>query len=43
VQERLARSALQPVGNTPGEFTAVIRADIERWGKLARELGLQPQ
>jgi tripartite-type tricarboxylate transporter receptor subunit TctC len=39
----LAQAALQPVGNTPSEFAAVIRADIERWGKLARELGLEPQ
>ena len=43
VKERLAQAALQPVGNTPAEFAAVIRADIERWGKLGRELGLEPQ
>jgi len=43
VRERLAQAALQPVGNTPREFEAVIRADIERWGKLAHELGIQPQ
>jgi tripartite-type tricarboxylate transporter receptor subunit TctC len=43
VRERLAQAALQPVGNTPREFEAVIRADIERWGKLARELGVEPQ
>ena len=43
VKERLAQAALQPVGNTPSEFAAVIRADIERWGKLGRELGLEPQ
>jgi tripartite-type tricarboxylate transporter receptor subunit TctC len=43
VRQRLAQAALQPVGNNPAEFAAVIRADIERWGKLARELGIQPQ
>jgi tripartite-type tricarboxylate transporter receptor subunit TctC len=43
VRERLAQAALQPVGNTPGEFAAVIRADIERWGRLAHELGIEPQ
>jgi tripartite-type tricarboxylate transporter receptor subunit TctC len=43
VRQRLAQAALQPVGSTPAEFAAVIRADIERWGKLARELGIQPQ
>jgi tripartite-type tricarboxylate transporter receptor subunit TctC len=43
VRERLAQAALQPVGSAPREFAAVIRADIERWGKLARELGIEPQ
>ena len=43
VRQRLAQAALQPVGSNPAEFAAVIRADIERWGKLARELGIQPQ
>jgi len=43
VRERFAQAALQPVGSTPREFEAVIRADIERWGKLAQELGIQPQ
>jgi tripartite-type tricarboxylate transporter receptor subunit TctC len=43
VRERLVQAALQPVGSAPREFAAVIRADIERWGKLAKELGIQPQ
>jgi tripartite-type tricarboxylate transporter receptor subunit TctC len=43
VRERLAQAALQPVGSAPREFAAVVRADIERWGRLARELGIEPQ
>jgi tripartite-type tricarboxylate transporter receptor subunit TctC len=43
VQERLLKSGLLTVGSSPKEFEAVIRADIERWSKLAAELGLQPQ
>ena len=43
VRERLAQAALQPVGNTPQQFDGVIRADIERWGRLARELRIEPQ
>lgn len=43
VKERLAAAALQPVGNTPQQFSGVIRAEIERWSKLALELGIQPQ
>jgi tripartite-type tricarboxylate transporter receptor subunit TctC len=43
VKERLLKSGLIAVGSSPKEFEAVIRADIERWSKLAAELGLQPQ
>ena len=43
VKERLAQAALQPVGSSPQEFEALIRADLGRWSKLAGELGLQPQ
>jgi tripartite-type tricarboxylate transporter receptor subunit TctC len=43
VKERLLAAALQPVGNTPQQFAVVIRSEIERWDKLARELGIQPQ
>jgi len=43
VRERLVQAALQPVGNTPREFEEVIRVEIERWTKLAHELGIQPQ
>ena len=43
VRERLTQAALQPVGSTPPQFAAFIRADVERWSKLAQELGIQPQ
>jgi tripartite-type tricarboxylate transporter receptor subunit TctC len=43
VVERLTRAGLQPVGNTPEEFTRVIRSEIEQFGKLAKELGVEPQ
>lgn len=28
---------------TPKEFAALIRADLERWTAIARELKLEPQ
>jgi tripartite-type tricarboxylate transporter receptor subunit TctC len=34
---------LLPVGNSPEEFTRVIRSEIEQWSKLAKELGVEPQ
>jgi tripartite-type tricarboxylate transporter receptor subunit TctC len=43
VKERLANGGMLPVGGTPQEFAAVIRADIERYAKLANEVGLKPQ
>ena len=43
VTERLVKAGLQPVGNTPEQFTKVIRDEIERFGKLAKELGVEPQ
>ena len=43
VVERLTKAGLQPVGNTPEEFTRVIRTEIEQFGKLAKELGIEPQ
>jgi tripartite-type tricarboxylate transporter receptor subunit TctC len=43
VSERLIKAGLQPVGNTPEEFTNVIRTEIEQFGKLAKELGIEPQ
>ena len=43
VKERLAQAALQAVGSAPKEFENLIRADLERWTAVARELKLEPQ
>ena len=43
VKERLAQAALQAVGSTPKEFESLIRADLERWTAIAKELKLEPQ
>jgi tripartite-type tricarboxylate transporter receptor subunit TctC len=43
VRERLAQAALLAVGSTPKEFEALIRADLERWTAIAKELKLEPQ
>lgn len=31
-----------PIGNTPAELAAVIAADTERWTKVIKEAGIQP-
>ncbi|HJS75932.1 MAG TPA: tripartite tricarboxylate transporter substrate binding protein [Burkholderiales bacterium] len=43
VRDRLLKAGLLPVGNSSEEFTRVIRAEIEQWSKLAKELGVEPQ
>jgi tripartite-type tricarboxylate transporter receptor subunit TctC len=43
VSDRLLKAGLLPVGNSPEEFTRVIRAEIEQWSRLAKELGVEPQ
>jgi tripartite-type tricarboxylate transporter receptor subunit TctC len=43
VKERLLQAALLPVGSTPSEFAALIRSDVDKWTKLAGELGIKPQ
>ena len=39
--DKLAAEAVQPQPMTPEAFGAFVRADIERWTKLARERGIQ--
>jgi len=39
--ERLAKDGIEPVGNTPEQFAAQIRADIERWARAAKLSGVK--
>ena len=41
VRERLQVAGVEPVGNTPDAFAAQMRADAEKYGKLAAELGIR--
>lgn len=38
-QERLARDGIEPVGNTPEEFAAQIRADLASWARIVKAAG----
>ena len=42
VQARFAQMALEPVGNSPAEFKAYIKAEYERWGAIAKASGFTP-
>jgi tripartite-type tricarboxylate transporter receptor subunit TctC len=39
----LAAEGATAVGNTPAEFDAVIRADVQKWAKIIKEAGIKAQ
>ena len=41
VRQRLASEGADPVGSTPEEFDAYIRADIEKWIKVVQKAGIE--
>lgn len=41
VKARLSAIGYVPVGNTPEEFAAIIKADIAKWEKVIREAGIK--
>lgn len=43
VRERFLNGGADPVGNTPEEFAAVIRADMAKWAGVVKAAGLSPK
>jgi tripartite-type tricarboxylate transporter receptor subunit TctC len=43
VRERFANAGVEPVGTTPGEFSAVITADIARMKQLIQSTGIRAE
>ncbi len=43
VNERLAGEGAEPVGDTPGQFAAFIRSEIDLWGKVIRTTGMKAE
>lgn len=41
VREHYAQNGLEPVGNTPEQFAAIVRGDYEKYGRLVRELKIR--
>jgi tripartite-type tricarboxylate transporter receptor subunit TctC len=41
VRERFASLGVQPVGNTPEQFAAVIREDLARWSRVIKAAGIK--
>ncbi|MDB5925400.1 MAG: hypothetical protein JWN13_4336 [Betaproteobacteria bacterium] len=43
IQEKLVAMGAEPVGNTPEEFTAFIRNDIQKWANVVRAANIPSQ
>lgn len=43
MQEKLATDGAEPVGTTPAEFAAHIKAELEKWTAVAKKAGIEPQ
>jgi tripartite-type tricarboxylate transporter receptor subunit TctC len=41
MKERFEQQSAFPVGNTPEQFTAVLKADTAKWGKVIRDSGIK--
>ena len=42
LREQLKNEGATAVGNTPKEFTAFVREDIDRWAPLVKSSGATP-
>jgi tripartite-type tricarboxylate transporter receptor subunit TctC len=43
VRAKLGGLGLEPVGDTPQQFDALIRAESRKWGDIVRRANIQPQ
>lgn len=41
IREKLAAFGIDPVGNTPEELAAIVKADIEKWAAVARSANVR--
>jgi tripartite-type tricarboxylate transporter receptor subunit TctC len=42
-RDRLAADGAEPLGSTPEEFGAFLRREIDKWSRVARAAGIEPQ
>ena len=43
VKEKMQALGTDPVGNTPAELAAIVRADIAKWGAVIRSAGIKAE
>ena len=43
IAERMAAAGLEPIGDTPAEFSAYLLAETDKWGKLVKRAGIKAE
>ena len=43
IKQRLAADATEPLGGSPADLAAYLKADYERWGKVVRDAGIRAE
>jgi tripartite-type tricarboxylate transporter receptor subunit TctC len=43
MRQRLVADGTDPVGSSPDEFARYIKSELTKWGKVARDAGIQPE
>src|SRR5882672_7835095 len=43
VRARLTAAGIEIQGGTPEQFAGVIKSEIDKWGRIVREAGIQPE
>ena len=43
VRERLSGAGIEIQGGTPEQFGEVIRAEVDKWGRVVKEAGILPE
>ena len=43
IKDKLASEGAEPAGSTPAEFANLIKNDFEKWSKVAKSSGIEPQ
>ncbi len=43
MKARLALEGAEPIGNSPAEFSALIKAEMAKWSEVAKAAGIKPE